>query len=201
MPLIEYQKMKPIIDPTAWVSPDAVLIGDVEVGANSVIWPGCYLRAENAAIKIGKYTTLFDGVMLFTRSDKSPIQIGNYNIIETGTAIFGTFTEDYVTIGESCILYERSSIGEGVVLFPQSEITSGAVIAERSILKGKPAAMVREQSRADMLKQKERAEHFVEMFTRMHNRLPNLQPYALTSADLMRILVDKIRGEEEKSTN
>jgi carbonic anhydrase/acetyltransferase-like protein (isoleucine patch superfamily) len=194
MPLLEYQGKKPVVHEGAWVSPDAVLIGDVEVAANTVIWPGCFLRAESASIKIGRFTTLFDGVVLFTRSDKSPIQIGNYNIIETGTVIFGTFTADYVTIGEASVIYERTSIGEGVVLLPQSEINSGATIAERAIMKGKPAATVREQSRADMLKQKERAEHFSEMFVRIRQRLPNLQPYALTESDLMRVLMEHFRG-------
>jgi carbonic anhydrase/acetyltransferase-like protein (isoleucine patch superfamily) len=194
MPLIEYQGKKPVINPTAWVSPDATLVGDIEVGPNSVIWPGSFIRAEQAPIRIGSFTTIFDGVVMFTRSDKSPIHIGNYNIIETGTVLFGTFTEDYITIGEACVVYERSSIGEGVILLPQSEIASGSVIAERSIMKGRPAATIREQNRSDMLKQKERAEHFVELFVRIRNKLPNLQPYALTVNDLMHILIDHVRS-------
>ena len=114
MPLLTYKGIAPSIDETAWVSPDATLIGDVQIGANSVVWSGSVLRAEMAPILIGQYTTIFDGVMMITRMDKSPINIGNYNIIETGSAIFGTTLEDYVTISENCIIYELSSIGEGV---------------------------------------------------------------------------------------
>ena len=194
MPLLKIHDKEPKIDPAAWVSPNATLIGDVVVGANSVIWPGTFLRAEYAPITIGQYTTVFDGIMMFTRSDKSPIQIGNYNIIETGTSIFGTFTEDYVTIGEKSIIYERSSIGEGAVIIADSIISAGVIVAERSIMKGDPASKVREQSRNDVLKQKERAEHFTELFVRVRNQLPNLQPYALSETAIMKMLIDKFKN-------
>ena len=194
MPLLKIHDKEPKIDPAAWVSPNATLIGDVVVGANSVIWPGTFLRAEYAPITIGQYTTVFDGIMMFTRSDKSPIHIGNYNIIETGTSIFGTFTEDYVIIGEKSIIYERSSIGEGAVIIADSIISAGVIVAERSIMKGDPASKVREQSRNDVLKQKERAEHFTELFVRVRNQLPNLQPYALSETAIMKILIDKFKN-------
>ncbi len=194
MPLLKIHDKEPKIDHAAWVSPNATLIGDVVIGANSVIWPGTFLRAEYAPITIGQYTTIFDGVMMFTRSDKSPIQIGNYNIIETGTSIFGTFTEDYVIIGEKSIIYEKSSIGEGAVIIADSIISAGVIVAERSIMKGDPASKVREQTRNDVLKQKERAEHFTELFVRIRNQLPNLQPYALSETAIMKLFIDKFKN-------
>ncbi|WP_371802040.1 gamma carbonic anhydrase family protein [Candidatus Lokiarchaeum ossiferum] len=189
MPLLEYKNKKPQIDPSAWVSPNATLVGDIKIGPNSVIWPGVFMRAEYAPISIGQYVTIFDGVMMFTRSDKSPIDIGNYTIIETGTSIFGTFMTDYITIGENVLVNERSSIGEGAVIIAESTIASGMIVAERAIMKGNPASVIREQSRNDLLKQKERAEHYTEMFIRMRRKLPNLQPYAITENALLRELI------------
>lgn len=191
MPILEYKGKKPEISDEAWVSPNATLIGDVKVGANSVIWPGAFLRAEFGPITIGKYTTIFDGVMMFTKSEKSPIEIGNYNIIETGTCIFGTFSSDYVTIGENCVVYERSSIGEGVILIADSSVATGMIVPERAIMKGDPASVIREQNRQDILKQKERASHFTELFVRIRAKLPNLQPYALTESAVLRELLSK----------
>jgi carbonic anhydrase/acetyltransferase-like protein (isoleucine patch superfamily) len=193
MPLLEYRGKTPTIDETAWVSPNATLIGDVTIGPNTVVWPGVFLRAEFAPIKIGEFCTIFDGVMMFTRSDKSPIHIGNYNIIETGSCIFGTFMEDYIQIGENSVIYERSSIGEGAVILAQSSIIAGMVVAERAILRGDPASVIREQTRKDVLEQKERAEHYAEIFVRVRNKLPNLQAYALTESGLMRVLVEGIK--------
>ena len=196
MPLLEYRGNHPHIDETAWVSPNATLVGDVHIKAHTVVWPGVFLRAEFAPISIGEYCTVFNGVMMFTRSDKSPIEIGNYNIIETGTSIFGTFMSDYITIGENAVIYERSSIGEGVVVLKDSSIASGIIVQERAIMKGNPASVVREQTRNDLLKQKERAENFSELFIRMRQSLPNLQPYALTESAVMRALIHAVKEHD-----
>lgn len=195
MPLLEHNGAKPDIDDLAWVSPNATLIGDVRVGPNSVIWPGTFIRAEKAPIRIGKYSTIFDGVMMFTRSEKSPIEIGNFNIIETGTCIFGTFTSDYITFGESCVIYERSSIGEGAILIAHSTVAPSMIIPERAIMKGDPAVIIREQTRRDIFKEKERATHYSEIFIKIRQKLPNLQPYVLTEAALLKELLGKNHEE------
>ncbi len=197
MPILEKNGRKPEISEYAWVSPNATLIGDVKVGPYSVIWPGAFLRAEHAPITIGRYSTIFDGVMMFTKSDKSPIEIGNYNIIETGSCLFGTFLSDYVTIGENCVIYERSSLGEGAIIIAESIVAPGMIISERAIMKGDPAAVVREQTRQDIFKEKERATHYSELFIRMRQKLPNLQPYALTEVTLMR----EVLGIKKESEN
>ena len=59
------------------------------------------------------------------------------------------------------------------MILPESMIASGIIVAERSIMKGDPASTVRQQTRNDVMKLKERAEHFTEMFVKMRKRLPN----------------------------
>jgi carbonic anhydrase/acetyltransferase-like protein (isoleucine patch superfamily) len=78
MVIIEYNGKKPTISDKAYVSPMATLIGDVKVNDNAIIWPGSILRGENAEINIGEYSTIFDGVILFSHLKKSPINIGRY---------------------------------------------------------------------------------------------------------------------------
>ena len=160
MPLITYKNKSPQIDENSYVSPTSTLIGDVRVGKNSVIWPGTIIRAEYAPIIIGEYCTIFDGVVLFTRSEKSPINLGNYAILETGSTIFGCYFEDYVLVSQNCLIHERSSLGEGVVLLKDSIVPPGLIIPARAILTGDPVQQIREQSRNDVLKHKERSEHF-----------------------------------------
>ena len=48
----------PQIDPTAWVHPDATIIGDVEIGPGSSIWPGAVLRGDFGAIRMGTVETI-----------------------------------------------------------------------------------------------------------------------------------------------
>jgi carbonic anhydrase/acetyltransferase-like protein (isoleucine patch superfamily) len=191
MPLLEYNGKKPEISENAYVSPNATLIGDVSVQPNAVIWPGSILRAENAQINIGEYSTIFNGVMMFTRSQKSPIHIGRYCIIETGVTLFGCFMEDYVQILEGCLIFEESSIGEGAILLNNSQVLPGLTIPARAVMKGIPVETVREQSRNDVLKVKDRAEHYSQLFIKINEQLPNAQPYVLTLPDFIKILLKK----------
>ena len=80
MPIMEYNGKKPQISQNSYVSPMATLIGDIRINDNVIIWPGSIIRAENSSINIGEFTTVFDGVILFTRSQKSSINIGRYCI-------------------------------------------------------------------------------------------------------------------------
>lgn len=191
MPLIKYRGKEPLIDEEAWVSPLAYVIGEVEIGPHSVIWPGAILRAERSPIRVGSYSTIFDGVTMITRSEKKPLQIGNYNIIESSCLLYGSFLADYVLIQENSVVYEETSLGEGVVLLPESLVAAGMNHPARAILKGNPVSQVRQQSRNEMMKMKDRAEYYSDLFIRVRKMLPNLQPYALTSVDLFKLLLEK----------
>ena len=191
MPIMEYNGKKPNISPNSYVSPMATLIGDVRVNDNVIIWPGSIIRAENSPINIGEYTTIFDGVILFTRSQKSSINIGRYCIIETAVTLLGCFLEDYVQIKEGTLIYEEASIGEGVIILNQSQVPPGLTIPARAVMRGIPVEPVREQTRNDVLKQKEKAENYSQLFIKIKNQLPNAQGYLLTLPDFIKIMLKK----------
>ena len=191
MPLIEYNGKKPVISPKSYVSPMSTLIGDVHVNNNAIIWPGSIIRAENSPINIGEYTTIFDGVMMFTRSQKSSINVGRYCIIETAVTLLGCFLEDYVQIKEGTLIYHEASIGEGVIVLNQSQVPPGLTIPARAVMRGIPVEPVREQTRNDVLKQKEKAENYSQLFIKIKDHLPNAQSYLLTLPDFIKIMLKK----------
>jgi len=191
MVLLEYNGKKPKLSENCYVSPLSTLIGDVKVNNNAIIWPGSVIRAENSQINIGEYSTIFNGVIMFTRSQKSSINIGRYCIIETGVTILGCFMEDYVQIMEGTLVYEECSIGEGSILLNNSQVPPGLTIPARSVLRGIPVEPIRQQTRNDVLKQKERAEHYSQLFIKIKEQLPNAQSYLLTLPDFIKILLKK----------
>jgi carbonic anhydrase/acetyltransferase-like protein (isoleucine patch superfamily) len=191
MTLIEFNGKKPDISEKAYVSPQATLIGDVKINDNVIIWPGSIIRADKSQINIGEYSTIFDGVILYTRFAKSSIHIGRYCIIETGTTILGSFLEDYVQIMEGSILYEETSVGEGVIILNKSEVPPGFVVPARAVMKGNPVEKKREQTRNDVLEQKERAHYYSELFIKIKNHLPNAQSYLLTLPDFLKIMMKR----------
>ncbi|MFX1503141.1 MAG: gamma carbonic anhydrase family protein [Promethearchaeota archaeon] len=191
MPLIEHNGKRPEISPNSYVSPMATLIGDIRINDNVIIWPGSIIRAENSPINIGEFTTIFDGVILFTRSQKSSINIGRYCIIESGATLLGCFLEDYVQVKEGSLIYEEASIGEGAIILNQSEVPPGLIIPARAVMRGIPVEPVREQTRNDMLKQKETAENYSQLFIKIKDHLPHAQSYLLTLPDFIKLMLKK----------
>jgi len=191
MVIIESNGREPKISPQSYVSPLATIIGDVVINDNVVVWPGSIIRGENSQVNIGEYSTIFDGVILLTRSQKSPIHIGRYCILETGVTLLGGFLEDYVQIMEGSLIFEESSIGEGAVIINKSQVPPGLVIPARAVMKGNPVEMIRQQTRNDVLEQKERAHHYTQLFTKINKMLPNAQSYLLTLPDFIKLLLKK----------
>lgn len=191
LPIIEYNGKKPEISPNSYVSPMATLIGDIRINDNVIIWPGSIIRAENSSINIGEFTTIFDGVILFSRSQKSAINIGRYCIIESGATLLGCFLEDYVQVKEGSLIYEEASIGEGVIILNHSEVPPGLTIPARTVMRGIPVEPVRDQTRNDLLKQKETAESYSQLFIKIKNHLPNAQSYLLTLPDFIKLMLKK----------
>ncbi len=191
MPLFEYNNKKPQISSKSYVSPMATLIGDVTINENVIVWPGSIIRAENSSINIGAFTTIFNGVMMFTRSQKSAINIGRYNIIESGVTLLGCFLEDYVQIKEGSLIYEEVSVGEGVIILNGSQVPPGLIVPARSVMRGIPVEPVREQTRNDVLKQKEKAENYSHLFIKIKEHLPNAQGYMLTFPDFIKLMLKK----------
>ena len=113
--LIEYCGKRPKVDPSAFIAPTAVLIGDVEVGPESSIWFGTVLRGDNGPIRIGARTSVQDNAVV--------------HVSEHGQTIIG----DDVTIGhaavmEDCLIKNRALIGSNAV------ILNGATVGERSLI-------------------------------------------------------------------
>lgn len=191
MPILEYKSMSPLISEQAYVSPNATIIGDVMVKDHAVIWPGCVIRGDFSTVTIGEYSTVFDGVVLHARTKNSPVNIGNHCILETGSCIYGLFTEDYVTISKNTVVFEGTTIGEGVIILPDSMVPSGMNIPARTVMQGDPVITIREVSRADIERQKERAEHYSDLFDKIKQNFPNIQPYMANQADFFKFLMEK----------
>ncbi|MEO6913871.1 MAG: gamma carbonic anhydrase family protein [Candidatus Baltobacteraceae bacterium] len=112
---IAYRGKTPKVDPSAFIAPTAVLIGDVEVGPESSIWFGTVIRADNGPIRIGARTSIQDNAVV--------------HVSEHGRTTIG----DDVTVGhcavmEDCLINNQALIGSNAV------ILNGAVVGVRSLI-------------------------------------------------------------------
>jgi carbonic anhydrase/acetyltransferase-like protein (isoleucine patch superfamily) len=132
MTLYALGEERPRIHPEAYIHPEAVLIGEVRVGAGSSIWPGVIIRADNGPIIIGDRTSVQDGAVIHTQW-KLQTRIGNDCVIGHLAHLEGCVLEDLVLVGSGSVVLEgvvcrsASLIGAGAVVSPGTEVPAGAM--------------------------------------------------------------------------
>src|SRR5262245_24590396 len=103
----------PVIHPDAFVSEFAYVVGDVEIGEGSSVWPGAVVRGE-ARIVIGRFTCVQDNSTIHAES--AGASIGDYVVIGHNVMCHATVLEDRVTLGNGCVVNSEVEIGEGSVV-------------------------------------------------------------------------------------
>jgi carbonic anhydrase/acetyltransferase-like protein (isoleucine patch superfamily) len=112
---------EPSIDPDAYVHPDATVIGNVSIGADSTIWPQTVLRGDYGRIAIGARTSVQDGTVVHC------------------TAELPTIVGDDCVIGhlahlECCTVLDRSLVGTGSIVLHRAVIESGALVGAGAVV-------------------------------------------------------------------
>jgi len=109
---------KPRIAKSAFVSEAAYVIGDVEIGENSSVWPGAVIRGDFASIKIGGNSTVQDNSVLHTDIN-APMEIGDNVLIGHGVVLHGLEIGNNTLIGNNATLLDESKIGSFCIVCRQ----------------------------------------------------------------------------------
>ena len=125
----------PKIHPTAFISEAAYIVGDVEIGEGSSIWPGTVIRGDTGKISIGKFTNIQDNSVLHGDDD---VIIGDNVTIGHRVMCHGRNIGNRVLIGNGAILNDGVLVGEESVIGSGSMILENMDIPEKSIVVGMP---------------------------------------------------------------
>ncbi len=132
----------PQISPTAYVDKSAVVIGDVEIGDESSVWPGAVIRADMGKITIGKQSIIEDNCVIhsgFPGKDESSVYIGDRVTIGHGAVVHSKFVGSHSLIGINATLLHGSTIGEYCVIAAACLIGANQQIPDYSLAMGIPA--------------------------------------------------------------
>jgi len=138
--IIEYRGKRPKIDPSAFVAPTAVLIGDVEVGPESSIWFGTVLRGDNGPIRVGARTSIQDNAVVHV-SEGGGTFVGDDVTVGHAAVMEDCTIERYALIGSNATLLNGCRIGEGTLIAAGSVVAQRASIPPRVLAAGAPAAV------------------------------------------------------------
>ena len=138
VPIYVLGDVAPTIDPTAFVHPDAVLIGDVRIGAESSIWPGAVLRADSAPITIGARTSIQDNCVIHT-IPPSPTVVGDDCVIGHIVHLEGCVIGNGVLVGNAAMVLHFVHVGDGATVAANSVVLNIAEIPAGALALGTPA--------------------------------------------------------------
>ena len=138
--IIEYRGKRPKVDPSAFIAPSAVLIGDVEVGPQSSIWFGAVLRGDNGPIRVGARTSIQDNAVLHV-SEGGTTVVGDDVTVGHCAVMEDCAIEAHALIGSNATLLNGCRIGEGSLIAAGSVVGQRATIPARVVAAGAPATV------------------------------------------------------------
>lgn len=143
MPLIvTIAGMTPVVDPSAFVAPTAAVLGNAEIDARASIFHGASVRADSAAIRIGRETNVQDNAVLHADPD-APCTVGDRVTIGHGAVVHGCIIEDDCLIGMNATVLNHAVVGTGSLVAAGSVVLQGMHIPPRSLVAGVPAKVRR----------------------------------------------------------
>ncbi len=137
----ELGERKPKIAESAFVSEAAYVVGDVEIGENSSVWPGAVLRADQFRIQIGSDSNIQDNCVV--HAGFSDVAIGNHVTIAHGSMIHCARIGNQVLIGMHAVLNNQSEIDDFCMIGAYSMVRDHFKVPTRSLAIGIPVRVVR----------------------------------------------------------
>ena len=141
--ILPFGDTSPAVPDSAWVAPNATLVGGVTLGERASVFYGAVLRADVAAITIGDDTNLQDNVTM--HCDRGvPTTVGARVSVGHGAILHGCTVEDDCLIGMGSTILNGAIIGAGSLVAAGAVVLEGAVVPPGSLVAGVPAKVRRE---------------------------------------------------------
>ena len=147
MPIYAIGDRSPTIDPAAFVHPDAVIIGDVTIGAQASIWPGAVLRGDYGAIRVGAATSVQDGTVVHATAEFDTV-IGENCVVGHLAHLEGCIIEDASLIGSGSVVLHQARVGKGATVGANAVVTDNMQIPPGALAVGAPAVIKEGRSSA-----------------------------------------------------
>ena len=146
-----FNEKHPKISKTAFISEAAYIIGDVEIGENSSVWPGAVIRGDFGKIVIGSNTTIEDNCVIHsgspaTDSSISDLIIGDNVHIGHGAVVNCRKIGNNVLIGINATVLHDTDIGSECIIGAGCVVKEGMMIPDNSFVAGVPGKILGEVS-------------------------------------------------------
>jgi carbonic anhydrase/acetyltransferase-like protein (isoleucine patch superfamily) len=139
---------RPDIDPTAWIAPGAVVVGDVVIGADAGVWYGSVLRGDDERIEVGPRCNVQDGCVLhvdpgFPCLLEPDVSLGHRAVVH------GAQVASWALIGIGAVVLSGARVGQGALVAAGAVVLPGTQVPPGALVAGVPAKVRRDVTDAE----------------------------------------------------
>ncbi len=153
----------PDIHNSAFIADDAVVIGDVVIGAEASIWFGAVIRGDVNFIRIGDRTNIQDATVIHVSSKTHSTVLENDITVGHRVTLHGCYVEAECLIGIGAILLDGVRVGRNSLVAAGSLLTPGTQVPPGSLVMGSPGKVKRELTEIEIEKIRQSAAKYVEL--------------------------------------
>lgn len=162
--ILPFAGIHPRVDPSAFVAPNATIIGNVTIGAEASVWFGAVIRGDDPEfeIRIGARTSIQDNCVIHVSKQGATV-IGDDVTVGHGAVMESCAIGDRALIGMNAVVLQRATIGEGALVAAGAVVGEGTQIPPRTLAAGAPARVKKELEGESLRWVTTSAEHYVEL--------------------------------------
>ncbi|MDJ0868960.1 MAG: gamma carbonic anhydrase family protein [Myxococcota bacterium] len=160
--VLPYRGARPRIAATAWLAPTAVVIGDVEIGADTSVWFGTVVRGDVHRIRIGSRSNLQDHCVVHVTRDLHATEIGDEVTVGHRATVHGCRVRDGALVGIGAVVLDGADVGEEALVAAGALVAPGTKVPPRALVRGIPARVARTLDAEEVDRQRRRTLDYVE---------------------------------------
>jgi len=182
MPCYSYEGVVPVVDPTAFVHPTAVLIGDVIVGAGCYVGAGAVLRGDFGRIILKDGSNLQDNCVAHSFPGQDAV-IEEDGHVGHGAVLHGCVVGREALVGMNAVVMDGAEIGAGSFVGAMSFVRAGMIVPPKTLVAGVPAKIVRELQDKEMAWKANGTHQYQELAKRSLATMKECDPLPAVEAD------------------
>ncbi len=149
-----------LVDPSVFIAPGAIVLGDVTMAAESSVWFNAVVRGDTDSIRIGRQSNVQDLAVIHC-DEGVPCTIGDRVTLGHAAIVHGATLEDDCLIGIRAVVMNGARIGAGSLIAVGALITEGVEIPPGSLVMGVPGKVIRQITERDLERIRHAASHYV----------------------------------------
>lgn len=165
----------PVVDPSAYVHPDAVLIGDVVIGENCYVGPNASLRGDMGQIVLKPRSNMQDNCIAHTFAGGEMVLEEDANIGH-GAILHGCHIGKCVLVGMNAVLMDGAVVGDYAFVAALAFIKAGFEVPPRTVAAGIPAKILRDLTDDEIAWKQEGDKDYQAIIRRSHENLTVVEP-------------------------